>query len=421
MSKKIHTSAGNGGALGGHPTRKFQVGGTDLGFLFEGGKGLWVGGVFGDTFGGDNPGSENWRSPVMGRTSNRDFLERGIQWDNFAGAANTGGNAKQIFPYNHNGKNNARVNSGNFDSFTIIPNDIIQVPDGRYFGMGFRVQRWSELDTSKQAMCYTASNAWFWSDEPHADSWQVGRYRDNLGRLYEWENSGRNQYFQNATFLQVPGEEDTLYVFGSREGRKVGRGPEEDGVFLRRAKIKDAFTEEGWEYWGWTGSKWEWGRNVWPTPILKPITPGSWIGEINAQHIGGKVVLTYADSIVGSVALTADRPDSIWSDPVVLVSRLQEPFGYAPSVHPWSPSLTDAYIHNSSWKQIPNPFKGGAMETIDYCAYGYRGSLVAAPTPQQAALTMDSEVLAPDTSQMTEQQRCTYVETIHEATKEANS
>ncbi|MGO5418238.1 hypothetical protein, partial [Collinsella sp. LCP19S3_B11] len=44
----IHTSAGNGGT--DQPTQRFGIGGTDLGFLFEGGKSvnggkaLWVGG-----------------------------------------------------------------------------------------------------------------------------------------------------------------------------------------------------------------------------------------------------------------------------------------------------------------------------------------------------------------------------------------
>lgn len=38
MSRYIHTSAGNGGLLGDHPTDRWHVRGTDLGFLFEGGK-----------------------------------------------------------------------------------------------------------------------------------------------------------------------------------------------------------------------------------------------------------------------------------------------------------------------------------------------------------------------------------------------
>ena len=59
----------------GAPTERIGVGGTDLGFLFEGGKqfphegrsSMWVGGIFGDTF-ADFPGSGNWRSPVMMRS-----------------------------------------------------------------------------------------------------------------------------------------------------------------------------------------------------------------------------------------------------------------------------------------------------------------------------------------------------------------
>lgn len=421
MSTLIHTSAGNGGILGGHPTDKFTVNGTDLGFLFEAGRGNWVGGVFGDTFNKADPnaadpaGGGNWRSPVMGRTSNRDFLTRGIVWDNFAGTANTGGTAKQIYPYNHVGANAGQVNSGNFDAFTVIPNDIIQVPDGRYFGMGFRVRQW--LTNTTQAMCYTISNAWFWSDEPNADSWQVGRYRDNLARLYEWDVwDARGKYFQNASFLMLPND-DHLYVFGSREGRKIGVGTEADGVYLRRAHYNNCFTDNQWEYWGYSGGRWQWSTNITPTAILRPLTPAGFIGELNAQYIGGKVVLTHSDSAIGAVALTADRPDGVWSDPTVLVTRVQSPAQYAPSAHPWNTNLEDAYFHLSSWASVPNPVTGGST-SLNYCTQGWRGSLVSEQTT--AARTLSSKSLSLDTSTMDPAEQTKAIRRVLDASAEAN-
>lgn len=424
MSSKVHTSAGYGGFLD-KPTAKFKVDGTDLGFLFVGGKGNWVGGMFGDTFNKNDPHAPSnhdlWRSPVMGRTSNRDFLTAGIRWDNFAGSANTGGTAKEVFPYNHVG-DRGQFNSGNFDSFTVIPNDAIQVPDGRYFGMGFRVRNWAA--DAGQAMCHTISNAWFWSDEPNADTWQVGRFREDLSRLYEWGvNEGRNSFFQNASFLMLPND-NMLYVFGSREGRKIGFGAEADGVYLRRVRYDLAFKNEDWEYWGYTGSQWEWGKNVQPTPILRPITPGGFIGELNAQYVAGKVVLTYSDTLLGAVALVSDRPDGIWSAPTVLVSRLRSLAQYAPSVHPWNTNLNDAYFHLSSWQSIPNIVKlwdpsQPAMISLNYCTQGWRGSLVSEPVAQAVAETAKFRGL--DVQDASVEERDAVVRKIMASSAEVNS
>ncbi|MGZ7352684.1 DUF4185 domain-containing protein, partial [Streptococcus pyogenes] len=97
-------------------------------------------------------------------------------------------------------------------------------------------------------------------------------------------------------------------------------------------------------------------------------TPEGAIGEINAQYIHGKVVLTYCDEKRGVIVRLADRPDALWTKSREIVTRLQEPSLYAPSIHPWSPSLEDAYLHLSSWRQWDG-------RTIDYCARGYRVNL----------------------------------------------
>lgn len=426
MSTKIHTSAGYGGAISGTPTAKFKVNGTDLGYLFEGNKGTWVGGVFGDTFAKADPhakdpaGGAQWRSPVMGRTSNTDFLERGIEWDNFAGSPNSGGKAKELFPYKHVGKR-GQFQSSNFDAFTIIPNDIIQVPDGRYFGMGFRVKDW-DADTG-QAMAHTISNAWFWSDDMHAETWTEGRFAKNLRMLYEWgSNENRNKFFQNASFLMLPND-DRLYVFGSREGRKIGTGSEADGVYLRRAHYDQCFAHDTWEYFGYSGGKWQWGKNVTPTPILRPLTPGGFIGELNAQYIAGKVVLTYSDSGMGAVALTADRPDGVWSDPTVMVTRIQSPAQYAPSAHPWNKSLEDAYLHLSTWASVPNPVaiwdqRAAKMISLNYGTDGYRVSLVSEDVSESRS--MSSQSLGLDTSDMKTDELTRTLGRIADASAEAN-
>lgn len=404
MSHRIHTSAGNGGpdATGpdgtdNHPTDRFGVRGTDLGYLFTGGGGAWVGGVFGDTFGKPDPrgatppGGDRWRSPVLGRSSNRDVLDRGIVWDSFAGdgdgaAAGPGTGtpavAREIFPYRRVG-DRGRLHSGSVDCFTLIPNDILQLPDGTYLGCGFRVRDWAQDAT--QGMCHTVSNAWFRSTDPDAGTWQVAEVAGRPGTPFEWgPQERRGRYFQNASLLMVPGD-DHLYVFGSREGRKLGTGDEADGVYLRRARWDRCLDPRAWEYYGVSGragrsGRRRWGRRVRPTPLLRPLTPGGHIGELNAQYVAGTVVLTYVDAGLGAVALTAEHPAAPWSDPTVVVSRAQSPALYAPSVHPWTTDLRDAYLHLSSWLSVPDPVTG-ELSTVNYCTEGWRVSLV----PEQGA------------------------------------
>lgn len=134
---------------------------------------------------------------------------------------------------------------------------------------------------------------------------------------------------------------------------------------------------------------------------------------------------------LGSVALTADRPDGVWSDPVVICSRIQEPAGYAPSVHPWNDNLEDAYFHNSSWQQVPDPVWAvqhpwetlhgdKRMISVDYCTKGYRGSLVAEASPQAAEVTEKSRVLSVDTHAMSADECGAYVRRVQDASAEVN-
>ena len=231
--------------------------------------------------------------------------------------------------------------------------------------------------------------------------------------MYEWANSGRDALFQNATFLMVPGDEN-VYVFGTREGRHL-----KSEIFLRRCHWTRLADDSAWEFWGFTGGRWQWGHDVQPTPIIQSHTPASAIGEINAQYIAGKVVLTYVDGILGSVAVVADRPDSVWSDPTILVTPAQSPMQYAPSVHPWNSNVEDSYFHLSSWLQIPNPLAGGRVEHVNYCVQGWRGSLISENILKPRTLT--SQFLGLNTGNMSRDEADKTREQIAAATREANT
>lgn len=359
-------SAGWGGALnipGADPTGRFGFKGTDLGFFFEGGKqfgkngrGQWVGAIFGDTFDTKSPdhGNQGWRSPIILRTSS--FHGAGFggpKWDNAVGGAR----AKQAWTYRHIGTDAPGGNT--FDAFTIIPNDIIQLPNGIYMGNGFRVKDWHADISKGQHMCHTYGNAWFWSNEPHAENWDVCRHANNLGKLYEWPNTGWEVFFQNTSMVMVPGDEH-VYVFGTPEGRKSGKGA---GIYLRRAHWTSLTDDRTWQFWAFVDGRWQWQNRVPPTPILRKDT--AWpVGEIDVQVIEGKVVLSYVSEL-GAVCRIADRPDGVFSREYLMVPHAMLPAMYAPSLHPWS-TLNNAFLHLSSW---PPKVK------TNYGVYGFRGPL----------------------------------------------
>lgn len=342
----------------GVPTKRFGFVGTDLGYLFEGGKGQWVGSIFGDTFDKAHPkakfsGNDGWRSPVILRTSNRDFTSRGVVWDNAVGGAR----AKQVWDYRRIGEN-ASPAANTFDASTIIPNDVIQLPNGYYMGNGFRAKAWGSW--ANQEMCRTHGVAWYWSNQKDAEDWQVCRHAGNLGKLYEWPNRGWEFFFQNTSMIMMPGD-PYVYVFGTPEGRYYGPGA---GIYLRRAPWDKLTDDRAWQFWAFLDGKWQWQNRIAPSPILKP--RGGSIGEIDAKVIEGKVVLAYVDGKFDAVARVADRPDAPWSAPKVLVSRSFIVNMYAPSIHPWS-TLRNAYINLSEWNVPKNTVYG---------VHGFSGSLV---------------------------------------------
>ena len=331
----------------GMPSKNVGVGGTDLGFLFEGGKqlapkgrsSLWVGGVFGDTF-DEFPGSSGWRAPVMMRTSNTDFGVNGIKWDNAA----QGGRGLVSFPM---GVTNGEPRRKDKGAFSLIPNDAIQLPDNHYMMMAFRVKNWD--DQGVQRMGQTHSNTWLHSTDPHAEKWDWA-YDVELGNSserglgYQWWNKDRDQFFQNTTFLQPPGS-DYVYVFGTPEGRYSGT--DKAGIYLRRCHWKHLWERSKWEFWGWQDNRWQWGKDVWPSRIIRPLVHGTSIGEISAQWLGGKVRLTYCDGPLGAVCRTAEAPDAPWSLPRIMTRKVAAP--YAPSLHPWNTDMETAAFTISSW------------------------------------------------------------------------
>lgn len=326
LARYINTTTGDA-------TAHFGFRGTDLGYFALTNHGYCMS-VFGDTFDNPMPGGPGWRSPVILRQSNRD-LDRGLKWDNAVGGAR----AKQVVDYVHQPADVA--NTKPYAPFTVIPNDVVHLPDGTYLMSTFVVRSW---ERSGPYSWVTWGNKFYKSTEVHGEHWAPATFADLGGGKAPMQfNNDRAQgwrCFQNASLVLHP--DGYLYMFGTESGRKDG-----GGIYLARVKWQEWNYLFKWQFWGWTGTKWQWGTEH-PSPILMPTLPGHAIGELNAQLIEGVVVLAYVDYGVGAVTRTATHPAAVWTDAQVHATQADTPNLYAPSVHPYS-TLAKPFAHISQW------------------------------------------------------------------------
>ena len=326
MARYINTTTGAA-------TERFGFKGTDLGYFALTNHGYCMS-VFGDTFDNPMPGGSGWRSPVILRQSNRD-LANGLKWDNAVG----GTRAKQVVDYTHHSA--AVANTKPYAPFTVIPNDIAHLPDGTYIMSTFVVRSWERQGPYSWV---TWGNKFYTSIGLHGEKWAPATFADlDHGKAPMQFNNDPAQgwrCFQNASLVMHP--DGYLYMFGTESGRKDG-----GGIFLARVKWENWRHLFKWEFWGWTGTQWQWGTKT-PTAIITPTLKDRPIGEINAQLIDGVVVLAYVDYGVGAVTRTATHPASVWTDPQVHATQADTPNLYAPSVHPYS-TLAEPYAHISQW------------------------------------------------------------------------
>lgn len=321
----------------GDPTARFGFRGTDLGYFVPTRHGYCLS-LFGDSFDTAKPSGSGWRSPIILRQSNADVVTKGPKWDNAVGGAR----AKQAVSYTHQTAEDAARRC--VDGFTQIPCDAVHLPDGTYLLANFMIRSWSR---SGPASWQTWGVRFWQSREQHAETWTRTTNADTGRANFDLWNSGKTAKFQNVTFV-MDDASGYLYVFGTRQGRFDG-----DGIYLARVPWSSYNRLSRWEWWGWTGNRWQWGTGVEPTPILSPALPGGAIGELNAQTIDGRVVLAYVDySLAGGAAVTrwSATPDGVWSAPEVHATQATQPNLYAPSVHPYS-HFGDgaAAMHLSQW------------------------------------------------------------------------
>lgn len=273
---------------GPNETGRWGASAADLGYPAITNMGYTIT-IFGDTF-NDYVGGPGWRSPVGFRQSNPD-IENGIRWDNAIG----GDYAKEMIPYTHNVIDAKKGIGGLPDGFTNIPNDLIHLPDGRYIMTTFAVRSWGKVNPTPGGSWATFHCRMWTSTETHAENWERTWDLEANHENFDFPNQGEWSHFQNNTMIMFPGE-PWVYIYGTNEGRWKG-----GGIHLMRVDWRTMWNRSTYEFWGTAGNTWAWRKGGNTTPILFPSRSDYGIGELSAQVIDGRVVLSYSDGPIAAV------------------------------------------------------------------------------------------------------------------------
>jgi hypothetical protein len=334
-------------------TGGFNIGGTDLGILWENGLTGKIQLAFGDTFSDTNM-SQGWRSNVL-------LLSTDTTLYNGLDLLQTGP-AYQFIP-------SAPSALGPLGSeVTVIPTSAVSVNNEQYVNY-MSVKSW---DTpGRWTTNYSAISMY----DQTTDKWVLV---PSTIRSAGWFRSSTpyrpgDQNFQQAAYVLEPedkvgpGETRYLYAFGTPSGRA-------GSAYLSRV-LEDEVTDlSKYEYWD--GSKWVQGNAAVAVPVIgdsthsaglfgfvadwanDPNVFGGYLGGLFGAKTGGNVsemsvqyneylgkyVVLYADGNNDVQMRTADEPEGPWSDPITIATSAQYPGLYAPMIHPWSGTgkLTDA-------------------------------------------------------------------------------
>lgn len=292
---------------------RWQVDGTDLGFMWETRPGQ-IAVVFGDTFGkgwgigGAGGADEDWRSNVLGYSTDRD-LSDGLQLDTMVQDSRC--HAAELL-----GSRKIK----NWET-TTIPTSGFALGDRQYLSY-MSVNRWSHIPglwwTNYGGLAYSDDNGSTWTKDQHA----------------KWENLFGLNRFQVAAM--VP-HGDHVYMFGTPNGR-IGV------IGLARVPKDEVLNKSAYQYW--VGGTWAPAAENLATPLVPGIASEL---SVRFDAESGQWQMVYLDSARGAIVMrTAAQPQGIWTDAVPLVSTSDYPKAYGGFIHPWS-TAQDLYFTISAW------------------------------------------------------------------------
>ncbi|WP_216918159.1 DUF4185 domain-containing protein [Nocardia noduli] len=290
---------------------RWQVDGTDLGLMWETEPGK-IAMAFGDTFGDGwqygRFGGPDWRSNVLGFSTDRD-LSDGLVIDTMV--------------------QDSRCHAAEFLSSRKIKNWETTVIPTSGFAIGKR-----------QYLSYMSIN--HWSRTPGMWSTNFGgiAYSDDGGSTWtkdqhaRWDNIFGFGRFQVAAM--VPHGEH-VYMFGTPNGRLGVTG-------LARVDKDEVLNKSAYQYW--VDGSWAPAAENQATPLFRGIA-----SELSVRYdaTADRWQMMYLDPLKASIVLRqAATPQGVWSDSVPVASTLDYPKAYGGFIHPWSTD-TDLYFTVSAW------------------------------------------------------------------------
>nr|WP_157226631.1 DUF4185 domain-containing protein [Gordonia soli] len=294
--------------------KRWQIHGTDLGIMWQSKPGQ-VAVAFGDTFGkGFRPPGANgrdWRSNVLGFSSDRKLAD-GMSIDTMVQDSRC--HAAQILSARH------------IDRYemTTIPTSGFAI-GSRQFLSYMSVRTWGPIPgvwlTNYGGLAYSDDGGSTWSKDPYT----------------RWDNIFGTSQFQVSSM--VP-QGDHVYMFGTPNSR-VG------SVGLARVRKDQVLNKTAYQYW--RDGRWVPARdgNVASVLFAGPV------GELSARYdeSAQRWQLSYLDTVRGAIVLrTARSPQGAWSDGTDLVRSNRYAQLYGGFLHPWS-SARDLYFTMSTWTE----------------------------------------------------------------------
>ena len=293
--------------------QKWNVGGTDLGIIWEMNPGKY-GIFFGDTFGRDfspnsaapGPNGGSWRSNVLAFSDDND-LEDGLTFNSMA--VDASGNAREII---YGGKDA----SGNGD-WTSIPTAAIRANNIDYVHY-FNIKNWTGWITNYSGMYKSIDNGQTWAKCENV------RFSSN-------SNFGQGGYFKKDGYM---------YMIGTQTGR-------DSNARLARFKEQHIEDQANYEFWNGLTKQWLKGDEEQATNIFNDK-----VGELsfiyNQKH--NKWIIAYFNADRYNITMrTATEITGSWSEPYELASGTEYAQLYGSYFHPLSVDGDSLYFLMSMW------------------------------------------------------------------------
>lgn len=291
--------------------QKWDVGGTDLGIIWETTPGKY-GLFFGDTFGSDftanpdNPGpnGSRWRSNVLAYSINKDLEDEGIVFESMISGSD--GKALEVLPGARTG------------STSLIPTAAIHANDADYVHC-FKVDSWNpNLSTRYSALYKSTDNGQNWNRVDDVTFSSDSRF----ALVGYWKKDG------------------FIYMVGTPTYRNKA-------AYLARFKEEDIEDFSEIEYWNGNNKTWSKGDESQSTPIIDGT-----VGELSViyNETYKKWIIAYFNSAEYNITMRiADDITGPWDTRFVLANGTDYPQLYGSYFHPLSSKGDYLYFTMSMW------------------------------------------------------------------------